>query len=83
MNDRELLIKEDFDTLAEKIAELAKIDKQTRDIILEVISCESALSFGRINFIRACAKLGIDTEEELFSLNSIDAVLERYSRFFT
>ena len=78
-----LLIKENFDTLAEKIAELAKIDKQTRDIILEVISCESALSFGRINFIRACAKLGIDTEEELFSLNSIDAVLERYSRFFT
>ena len=77
------LIKEDFDTLAEKIAELAKIDKETRDIILEVISCESALSFGRINFIRACAKLGIDTEEELFSLNSIDAVLERYSRFFT
>ena len=77
------LIKEDFDTLAEKIAELAKIDKQTRDIILEVISCESALSFGRINFIRACAKLGLDTEEELLSLNSIDAVLERYSRFFT
>lgn len=82
MNDRELLIKEDFDTLAEKIAELAKIDKETRDIILEVISCESALSFGRINFIRACAKLGLDTEEELLSLNSIDAVLERYSRFF-
>ena len=78
-----LLIKENFDTLAEKIAELAKIDKETRDIILEVISCESALSFGRINFIRACAKLGIDTEEELLSLNSIDAVLERYSRFFT
>ena len=78
-----LLIKENFDTLAEKIAELAKIDKETRDIILEVISCESALSLGRINFIRACAKLGIDTEEELFSLNSIDAVLERYSRFFT
>jgi len=77
------LIKEDFDTLAEKIAELAKIDKETRDIILEVISCESALSFGRINFIRACAKLGLDTEEELLSLNSIDAVLERYSRFFT
>ena len=77
------LIKEDFDTLAEEIAEKAKTDKETRDIILEVISCESALSFGRINFIRACAKLGIDTEEELFSLNSIDAVLERYSRFFT
>ena len=78
-----LLIKENFDTLAERIAELAKIDKQTRDIILEVISCETMLSFGRINFIRACAKLGIDTEEELLSLNSIDAVLERYSRFFT
>ena len=60
-----LLIKENFDTLAENIAELAKIDKETRDIILEVISCESALSLGRINFIRACAKLGIDTEEEL------------------
>ena len=83
MNNRELLIKEEFDTLAEEIAEKAKTDKETRDIILEVISCESALSFGRINFIRACAKLGIDTEEELFSLNSIDAVLERYSRFFT
>jgi hypothetical protein len=77
------LIKEDFDTLAEEIAEKAKTDKETRDIILEVISCESALSFGRINFIRACAKLGLDTEEELLSLNSIDAVLERYSRFFT
>ena len=77
------LIKENFDTLAEEIAEKAKTDKETRDIVLEVISCESALSFGRINFIRACAKLGLDTEEELLSLNSIDAVLERYSRFFT
>ena len=35
-----LLIKENFDTLAEKIAELAKIDKQTSDIILEAFETE-------------------------------------------
>jgi hypothetical protein len=70
------LIKENFDSLANEAA------KDTNKVKRLQIA-EETLNMARITFIKACADLGIDTEEELESLNSIDAVLERYSRFFS
>ena len=70
------LLKENFNELAEKAAkDGVKVKRLQR--------AEETLSYAIDTFIKACADLGIDTEGELRSLDSIDAVLERYSRFFT
>lgn len=70
------LIKENFDSLANEASEnIVAVGR--------LQAAESILNDARKMFIKACADLDIDTEEELESLNSIDAVLERYSRFFT
>ena len=70
------LLKDNFNELAEKAAgDTTKVKRLQR--------AEETLSYAVDTFIKACADLGIDTEDELRSLESIDAVLERYSRFFT
>ena len=70
------LLKDNFDYLAEKAA-------RDRVKVRRVQRAEETLSYAVDTFIKACADLGIDTVDELRSLDSIDAVLERYSRFFT
>jgi hypothetical protein len=68
------LLKENFNELAEKAAkDRVKVKRLQR--------AEEILSYAIDTFIKACADLGIDTEDELRSLDSIDAVLERYSSF--
>jgi hypothetical protein len=68
------LLKENFNELAEKAAkDRVKVKRLQR--------AEETLSYAIDTFIKACADLGIDTEDELRSLDSIDAVLERYSSF--
>ena len=70
------LLKENFNELAEKATkDRVKVKRLQR--------AEETLSYAVDTFIKACADLGIDTVDELRSLDSIDAVLERYSRFFT
>ena len=70
------LLKDNFNELAEKAAgDTTKVKRLQR--------AEETLSYAIDTFIKACADLSIDTEDELRSLESIDAVLERYSRFFT
>jgi hypothetical protein len=53
------------------------------DVCKRIQLAESKLQAAYNEFVKSCAELGCDTEDELYSLTSIDAVLERYSVIVT
>ena len=54
-----------------------------QQIVQEIQQAEKTIQEGYNALVRACAKLGQDTEADLYDLRSIDAVLERYARYYT
>ena len=56
---------------------------EEKEIIKEIQDAESQIQNGYNALIKACSKLGKDTETQLYDLRSIDAVLERYACYFT